>query len=546
LLPATGIAGGASYLDGEALVLSALIFGAEPAALAGRLRAEHFADPLRLAIAHAALKLIGEHGRADYDRVGELVRVEGQHPSDVVAAELRTLADMTPLLADKTGVMLRVEDLIDRAASMELWKACVDGKAALDNGGSPATVLERFAEILARQSSGEVSTAVGCVVVRLSDVEPQQVRWLWPGRIPAGKLTLVAGDPGLGKSTMTLDIAARVSRGIPFHDCRDIPNPAGDVLILSAEDDPADTIRPRLDAAGADAARVHWIEGVRRIGEHGVGQFSLDTDMPHLQRAIQKANAPRLVIVDPISAYMGWRTDSHRNTDVRALLAPLAALAAKHGVAVLAITHLNKGSGGKAIYRATGSLAFAAAARAVWLVVADANDRARRLLLPAKMNLATDPTGLAFTIRGSVIHWEAEPVSMTADEALASELENEDDRASRLDAGDWLEAALDNGSLPAKEVLRQAKANGITPSALRRAKTERDVESFKISYAAKEWYWRLPGDTRPPVLVTDGDESQGAQGAQGAQGHVLGILSALSALGGALTEGPASGEEAAE
>src|SRR5262249_13584096 len=162
--------------------------------------------------------------------------------------------------------------------------------------------------------------------------------WLWPGRIACGKVTMLAGHPGLGKSQVALSIAAIVSTGGRWPvdgACAE----CGSVVIMSAEDDPEDTIRPRLDAAGADLARCHVIDAVRRRDDTGRETrrgFSILEDVPRLAAALVGFGDTALVVIDPITAYLG-ATDSHCNAEVRAALAPLADLAAQHRVAVLAI-----------------------------------------------------------------------------------------------------------------------------------------------------------------------------------------------------------------
>lgn len=200
------------------------------------------------------------------------------------------------------------------------------------------------------------------VLRRLSDVESKPVQWLWEGRLALGKLTLLAGDPGLGKSFLSLDVAARVSRGDVWPDGRG-QAPAGEVLLLSAEDDAEDTIKPRLEAACAECGKIVILDGLQ------IGNRKRQVTLAHLsviEAALDQVPDCRLLIVDPISAFCG-DSDSHKNAEVRALLAPLSELAARRGLAVLAVTHLRKGDGA-AIYRAMGSLAFTAAARAVWAV----------------------------------------------------------------------------------------------------------------------------------------------------------------------------------
>jgi RecA-family ATPase len=185
----------------------------------------------------------------------------------------------------------------------------------------------------------------GAVLRCFRDIEPEPLRWLWPGRIPLGKLTLLIGDPGLGKSLVTVDMAARLSRGTAFADGAACDR--GSTIFLSAEDEAADTIRPRLDAAGADLSRVHVLDAVRVTLADGVLSekcFSLETDIAALESALLQNPDVRLIVIDPLSAYLGG-TDSHSNAEIRGLLSPLGAMAARRGVAVSAITHLRKSPG---------------------------------------------------------------------------------------------------------------------------------------------------------------------------------------------------------
>jgi hypothetical protein len=305
----------------------------------------------------------------------------------------------------------------------------------------------------------------------------------------------------LGKSLITLDAAARVSRGLAWPDTPGCPNTSGDVIILSAEDDPADTIRPRLDVAGADVSRIHVLTTVQR-DNGSLAPFSLERDLPLLEDAIREVQGCRLLVIDPVSAYLG-RTDSHKNADIRGLIAPLAELASRHRVAIVAVTHLNKGAGTKAVYRATGSLAFIAAARAAFLVIADEQDRSRRLMLPAKMNVGPNPMGLAFTVGsrklagiGSVgyISWETEPVWLTANEALAMEAGSATTATKPREAAvEWLQELLLLGPLSANEVRAQANEAGLFWGTVRRAQAALGIKPGKSDFGGP-WMWELPGE----------------------------------------------------
>jgi AAA domain len=199
----------------------------------------------------------------------------------------------------------------------------------------------------------------------------------------------------------------------------------GDVFILSAEDDPADTIRPRLEACGANLDRVHIIEAIR--DKRGDRFFNLKTDLKALDAKLAATPEAKLVIIDPIPAYLG-NTDSNNNADVRRVLAPLAKLAADHGVAVDSVTHLSKGPSPDPLTRVIGSIAFIAAVRTAFLVAADRANPERRLFLPLKSNISRACSGLAFHIEPHVLPsgietshvvWEAVPVNITASEALS-------------------------------------------------------------------------------------------------------------------------------
>ncbi len=365
-----------------------------------------------------------------------------------------------------------------------------------DAGDAIATLREELADI-------DRGSSHGAELVCVADVEPEPVEWLWTNRIAIGKVTLLAGDPGLGKSPVTLGIASAVSRGAPWPDAPHAPQPVGGVVLLSAEDDLADTIRPRLDAHEADCSRVVALTSLA----------DLTRDIDQLRAAIERTPDCRLVIVDPVSAYMG-KADSHNNAEVRGMLAPLAALAAEERVAILAVTHLRKGEGA-ALYRAMGSLAFVAAARAVWVVCPCKTNPRRRLMLPIKNNLAPDSkNGLAFTVecRGlkgaPVVCWESEPVSITADEAMAIEVKKRGPAPKQhKEAIDWLNKDLAAGSRPREDVIDDAEDMGFSERTIQRAFREIGGLSKREGFG-KRAVWSLPSDAnalRPGQPGTNGE-----------------------------------------
>jgi hypothetical protein len=246
----------------------------------------------------------------------------------------------------------------------------------------------------------------------------------------------------------------------------------------------------------ADTAKITALEGVKIKDENHhehYEYFNLQRDLPALQQAILSQKDTKLVVIDPLSAYLGGRIDSHKDADVRSVLRPLVELAEKCGVAVIGVTHLNKNTSGKAVYRAMGSLAFLAAARTCWLVTTDPNDpdSKRRLLTPAKHNILIEPTGLAFEIVDGKVVFENEPVTMTAEEALGTTGTIEAPALNQ--AKRWLSEQLTPGkSMSATEVYKQADEQGVRKRTLERAKKELHVVSYPLTAEGKKvWFWEI-------------------------------------------------------
>jgi putative DNA primase/helicase len=214
---------------------------------------------------------------------------------------------------------------------------------------------------------------------RASDVQTEKLVWVWPGRIPEGKLVLLGGPPGLGKSQLTAFMAATISNGGDWP-CNEGSTAVGNVIFMSAEDGIEDTIVPRLMSAGANLDRVHIVASATKPDGTGRKTFSLKTDVDLLEAKAKEIADVRLIIVDPISAYMGG-SDGNGNVETREVLEPLAEMANRLHIAVVAVTHLNKGGGGgnqTALHRFSGSIAFIAAARAAFAVLEDPENDERR------------------------------------------------------------------------------------------------------------------------------------------------------------------------
>ena len=342
-----------------------------------------------------------------------------------------------------------------------------------------------------------------------ADFPAERVKWLWPERIPIGKVTLLVGDPGNGKSLVALDIASRVSRAAPWPDVPPQaqglhslgpPRLPGSVLILSAEDDLRDTIRPRLDAAGADPRRIFLLPSM----------VDLRNDLAKLRAAIDRRPACRLIIIDPVHAYVG-PGDSHFHTIVRRVFEPLAKLAADKGLAVLAISHLRKHNGA-ALQRAAGSMGLVASARAVWTVCRDPVQPARHLFLPLKNNFTADTTGLAYTITSMpplplagegqgegpsapAIDWHSGPVTTSAAEALRPLKKSRGPQPAELNAAvAWLRDQLAKSPQAASLISLAGEQAGFCPRTLRR----RLARARRRNHEEGQAIWRVGLDSATP------------------------------------------------
>ena len=314
---------------------------------------------------------------------------------------------------------------------------------------------------------------------RASEIPREDVEWIWPGRVARGKLTIIAGDPGAAKTTIAIDVAARLSRGTAMPD--DHVRAVADVLFVSAEDGAADTLVPRLIAAGADLSRVHI--------HHHREPLSLPGDVETLAGEIERTGAV-LVILDPLSALLTV-ANSFRVSDVRRALAPVVALAERTRVALVAIEHLNKDVTKQALYRTQGSIAFVAAARIALVVGPQPGDVVRRVLAVAKCNLAPLAGSLAYSAVdcGGVpaIEWHGE-VALSADDVLAGPVKR-DRRTPGIalaSAEDCLRAVLADGPVRATIIEDVAREQGVSGPTIGRAKTALGVRSER---RGDRWWW---------------------------------------------------------
>lgn len=332
------------------------------------------------------------------------------------------------------------------------------------------------------------------VTVCAADITPEHVEWLVDQSLPLGMLAVIGGQPGLGKSQISINLAAGVTTGRGLPGNSSFQN-LGSVIILANEDDPGRTILPRLEAAGADVSKVHIVEGVARDGVD-VDLFQLDQDIADLRERALELGDVRLIVIDPPSAYLGTKVDSYKDSDVRRVLMPLSALAQDTGAMILLIVHLNKRTDGGAQQRFSGSTAWTAAPRVGFIVVEDPGTK-NRFMLPVKNNIGDDRLGYQYHIaekliqcrgdafKSSYIVWD-ETTSRSVAELLAPPKAI---RASVIDdAKAFLEAELVSGPMPVEQLQASAKSAGVSWPSVNRAKKSMPISSTKVGNG---WVWTL-------------------------------------------------------
>ena len=309
-------------------------------------------------------------------------------------------------------------------------------------------------------------------IIKMSEIQSEEIEWLWYPFIPYGKLTIIQGDPGDGKTTLSLNIAAKLSKGESLDEEMKISEPIN-IIYQTAEDGLADTVKPRLELADADCERILVIDE---------SSEALSMADERLEEAIKLTNA-KLLILDPIQAYLGAGTDIIRANEARDMTKKLGALAEKYKCAVLLIGHMNKASGTKASYRGIGSIDFFAVARSVLLVGRIEGEESLRAVVQIKNNLAAFGNSKAFELSEEGFRWIGD-YDISADEVLGgiAPKANKLDQAKRL----LLELAEGTKRMQSKNIFEIAKEEEISKRTLENAKRELNISAKKIN---NTWYW---------------------------------------------------------
>jgi RecA-family ATPase len=385
---------------------------------------------------------------------------------------------------------------------------------------------EAFDRLIADVHGIELAT------VRACHVTPERVKWLWPGRIPFGKVTVLDGDPGLGKSSITLDLTARLTTASPFPDGHK-PDKAWCVLLLSAEDGVADTIVPRLKVAGADLRKVTIIDHVADEAD-GPRPVELPADLDRIEKyaagyIYSESDAPDaawaemgLLVVDPVMAYLSGEVNAHRDQDVRRVLFRLKVMAERTGMAVVAVRHLNKAPGSNPLYRGGGSIGIIGAARSGLLVGVDPDDEQQRILAVSKSNLAAKAPSLAYRLVGDQQYGTAKVVWQGTSEHKAEDLLGHPvERAApkQDEAEDFLRNALAGGPRPRAWIEKGAKRKGISWRTVERAKAALEVIAWRKGEEGKRGggasWWRLPEGQQSLYSATTNTTPDGGPNEEG-------------------------------
>ena len=318
-------------------------------------------------------------------------------------------------------------------------------------------------------------------VIPLSMVEPKAISWLWPGRIPRGMLTLLIGNPSIGKSFLSIALASRLSRGLPLPDSRE--NPKCATLFILGEDPLGEAVRPRADANDADASKIFVLQ------ETG---FSLK-DVAKLRLIHEQNKDLGLIVIDPLSGFLPAKTKFFEDPSVRQALMPIVSFAEESGVAVLAIAHFRKAEAEAAIYRVAGSIGLAGIARSILTIMRYEADKERRALCSLKSNYSKRPDGVIFRIQDDLkIIFEEVLVKADVEEALSSR-EQRDEVAEGSFAEDWLRNELINGPRGLDEIVKLADKIKISRSALYRTKDKLKIVTKQGGYGKlKTSIWELP------------------------------------------------------
>lgn len=408
-----------------------------------------------------------------------------QYTEQLAGCHVRIIAD-NDAPGYKHAIQVATE-LTGRVASLEVYRGAAGCKDVSDH----LAAGHRLDELLPLEPP---ATLTGVLV---SDVQITELTWAWHPYFPEGTLCFIDGDPGDGKSVLTIDLVARWSSGMAMPDGQ--PNPFGGpvaCIMIGAEDDPQTTIAPRLRAAGCRPDKVKLITAGRTEGD----VFTITSDLEALEAEIEAMEA-KVVVIDPLPAFLSQNTDANSDSSVRRALGPLAAMARRQKVLILLVRHLNKGTG-KAIYRGGGSIGFIGAARAAYLVSRNPDDEQQRVFAATKNNLAADIPTLAYRLVADTtykvvrVEWEGR-LAAGAQELLDGP--DHRDNSDRADVQDFLRHLCATESLKWSDIVKYGKDAGYSATALEKYRGKVLVKQFIPGEGNRGVTWGLKNAPPPPA-----------------------------------------------
>jgi hypothetical protein len=380
--------------------------------------------------------------------------------------------------------------------------ACIE--SAKKNGKPREPKPDRPHERNGHGSNGkpDQNIATDAVLLCAADVVPEQTEWLWQNLLPIGSLVDIQGDPGNGKSTLLIDIAARITRGdaLPFEIVVSGARRPRGVIIMTAEDSTKKTVVPRLIAAKADLSRVYFLPAVTVVGEEGAKAVTLPIDVPAIERAVESVDAA-LLIIDPYEAHVADDINTNSNVDNRRCLSPVARMAEQTGCTPATIRHLNKREGQSALHRASGSIGIVAAARAVFAVGPDPDDPSLRILACSKSNLGPMPDSLKYKIEEVEVPTPKGPAvtsrvvwlgtsGLTANDLLAKP---DKDCGKLEEAVAVIETLLSSGPRTSDDVEAACKQAEVSKRTYWRARKKLGIKATRTGYGEEGgWVLALP------------------------------------------------------
>ncbi len=335
-------------------------------------------------------------------------------------------------------------------------------------------------------------------LVMMQHVEREDLDWLWPGRFLFGKYNVLVGDGGIGKSSLMLDLAARLSRGLALPDGT-VHEPCGTLLVMP-EDGAGDTIKPRLENHLADMSRIGLIQTITDMEDGAEVLPTIPDNIPELENAIEAIGA-RLLVLDPLLQFMGDNVNEYRDKEVRRAMAPLIAMVQRKGVALVGLMHVTKANGGNAKHRGNAAAAFMNLSRSTLYAATDPDRPESFILAQSKTNLGPMAASLRYRLQGcdnghARVQWEG--VSAHTADSLNAQGSNNEERSELRDAEEFLADVLKDGPELYSTIIRLARGAGIAERTLKRAKSSLRIESKKARTQDGQWTWHLPEPKEQP------------------------------------------------